>query len=188
MRKYDVFGKKINQNRTLLYIFIVFVLVLGGYLLIQNIQQKRLEELRRQEIAIQNQIDQLLHMEQPVSYHSISEIIQFLPNTFNQSTISHQIESVKNVSGLSAVENYQITFNTNVTSPFTDDLPSSVRFVRLTISFVTDNPLNVLDFIDHLYDLDLIYYIAQVQVLYTDDDEAIIQMIVYTFYNDVDIS
>jgi hypothetical protein len=188
MRKYDVFGKKINQNRTLLFIFIVFIVVLGGYLLIQSIQQKRLDDLKNQEEAIRNQIDQLLQSEEPVTYHSISEIIQYLPNTFSQSSISNQIESVKNTSGLSAVENYQIIFNTSATSPFDEDLPSSVHFVRITISFVIDSPLNVLDFIELIYEQDLIYYIDQVQVQYTEESDAIVQIVIYTFYNDVDIS
>jgi hypothetical protein len=51
-----------------------------------------------------------------------------------------------------------------------------------------DDPALILDFIDNLLSQDQIYYIDTLSVSYTNDFRAIIQMTIYTFYNDVELS
>jgi len=185
MRKYDVFGKKISQAKFLYIIFLVFLVVIGGYFGVLRIQQNRLNQLAEEERSIQRQINSLLQSGQTVNYYTIDELIPFLPTSFDQMTIANKLEYVRNISGLGDAIDYRITYIPEATTPFTDPLPASVKFVSMTITMHIDDPLLILDYIENLYAEDLIFYVRQVSVSYTIDDTALIQMIVFTFYNDV---
>ena len=187
MRKTNVFGRKVNQARALYLIIFVFVLVIGGYYLIEEVQTKNLEELQAQQVDLQYQIDDLLMSTQTDTYHDISQIIQYLPNSYNQLSIINEISFVRNLSGLALATNFELNFDESADSPFEESLPSSVNFVRIDLSMTVTDPLLVLDFIDQLLDQDLIYYIDALNVNYTTAG-AIIQMTIYTFYNDVNIA
>ncbi|MDO9628822.1 MAG: hypothetical protein Q7I99_02885 [Acholeplasmataceae bacterium] len=185
MRKYDVFGKKISQAKFLYIIFFVFLVVIGGYFGVIRLQQSRLDALKDEERSIQRQINLLLQSGQTVNYYTIDELIPYLPSSFDQQSIANTLEYVRNISGLANSIDYHITYNPLATSPFTDPLPASIKFVSLTISMQIEEPLLILDYIENLYAEDLIFYIRQVNVAYTIDGTALIQMQVFTFYNDV---
>jgi hypothetical protein len=185
MRKYDVFGKKISQAKFLYMIFLVFLIVIGGYFGVLRIQQNRLDELADQERSIQRQINSLLQSGQTVTYYTIDELIPFLPTSYDQMTIATRLEYVRNISGLGDAIDYRVIYNAEATTPFTDPLPASVKFVSMTISMHIDEPLFILDYIENLYKEDLIFYVRQVSVSYTIDDTALIQMSIFTFYNDI---
>lgn len=188
MRKTNVFGRKINQSKFLYLIFAVFILVIAGYFAVGQIQSKKLENLQAEQIVIQSQIDDLLESSQSETYHEISQIIQYLPNSYNRFSITNEINFVKNLSGLALATNYSLTFDEDVASPFTQTLPDSVKFTQITLSMRTDDPSLILDFMDNLLDQDRIYYIELLNVTYTIDEEAIVQMTIYTFYNDVSLA
>ncbi|MBU1144055.1 MAG: hypothetical protein KKH92_10495 [Firmicutes bacterium] len=185
MRKYDVFGKKISQAKFLYMIFIVFLVVIGGYFGVLRIQQNRLDQLAEEEKSIQRQINNLLQSGQSVTYYTVDELIPYLPNSFDQVSVANKLEYIRNITGLADAIDYRIIYNVEATTPFTEPLPATVKFVSMTISMQIGDPLLILDYIENLYAEDLIFYVRQVSVSYTIDDTALIQMLVYTFYNDI---
>ena len=185
MRKIDVFGRRINQAKPLYIIILVFVLVISGYYAILQYQSNALQELEQEEELLQTQINALLSSDEQVSYHEIGEIIQYLPNTYNQGRIVNDLNYVKNVSGLALAEQYQVTFTTNAASPFTETLPSTVKFVRISMSMTIEDPLLILDCIENLIDQDQIYYVRNMNVTLLTDGSATVELVVYSFYNDI---
>lgn len=188
MRKTNVFGKKVNQAKVLYILFFVFIIVIALYYTIVEIQTKQLLELQHQEIILQDQIDNVLETSQSETYHEISQIIQYLPNTYNQLGISNEIGFVRNLSGLALATNFSVSFEASSDSPFEEDLPDTIVFTKISLSMTIDDPTLILDFIDNLLSQDRIYYIDEMVVTYSNDSRAIIQMTIYTFYNDVVIS
>ncbi len=188
MRKTNVFGKKVNQAKTLYLIIAVFVLVVAGYFTIIQVQNNKLIQLQEQEVVLQSQIDTLLATTQSETYHEISQIIQYLPNQYNQLSILNELDFVKNLSGLALATGYSVDFIENADSPFTQALPDTVKFAQIDLSMHITDPDLILDFIDNLLDQDRLYYISTMSVSYTDIGEATIQMTLYTFYNDVVLS
>ena len=187
MRKYDIFGKKIAQNKTFYIVFLMFILLVGSYYAVMRIQQNRLDDLIAQEANIQRQINQLLATSNVNTYHEIGEIIQYLPNQFDQSKVHNELEYVRNVSGLSIAQNYQVAYNTDSPSPFTGSLPSTVKFVRIAVSFESPGLNQILDYIDYLYDLDTLYYVSQLNVARNNFGGYNVSIIIHTFYNDVNL-
>jgi len=188
MRKTNIFGRKVGRTKVLYLIIMIFVVVVGSYYAMIQIQDKRLNELQQQEIVLQDQIDDLLETSLLTTYHEVGQIIQFLPNTYNQLGIINEINFVKNLSGLSLASNYSLSLDDEATSPFEQNLPTSVKFVRISLAMTIDDPALILDFIDNLLDQDQMYYIDTLSVSYTNDSRATIQMTIYTFYNDVELS
>ncbi|MBU1094247.1 MAG: hypothetical protein KKH01_07280 [Firmicutes bacterium] len=188
MRKTNVFGRKVHRAKLLYLVFFVFVAVIALNYTIIQIQTSQLEELQQQEIILQDQIDNLLETSQLETYHEVSQIIQYLPNTYNQLGIINEIGFVRNLSGLALATNFSLNFDESTDSPFEEDLVSTVTFTKITLSMTIDNPTLIFDFIDNLLAQDRIYYIDALEVTYTTDDKAMIQMTIYTFYNDVLIS
>ncbi|GEM_PF-499358 len=188
MRKINLFGQKINQTKILYLIVLVFIIVIGGYFAITEIKTNQLEDLQAQELVLQNQIDDLLESSQLVTYHEISQIIQYLPNTYDQLSIINELGFIKNLSGLALATNYQLSFDQDAESPFAESLPDTVNFTKISMSMYVDDPTLVLDFIDNLLEQDRIYYIDQLSVSYSDDGSAMVQMDLYTFYNEVNVS
>lgn len=188
MRKTNVFGRKVHRAKLLYLVFFVFVAVIALNYTIIQIQTSQLEELQQQEIILQDQIDNLLETSQLETYHEVSQIIQYLPNTYNQLGIINEIGFVRNLSGLALATQFSLNFDVDTDSPFSQQLPSSVMFVEISISMTVDNPSLILDFVDNLLDQDQIYMIDSLSVNYLDDGRATVQVICYTFYNDVLVS
>ncbi|MBN2299825.1 MAG: hypothetical protein JXC31_01430 [Acholeplasmataceae bacterium] len=188
MRKTNVFGRKINQSKMLYLIFAVFVIAVAGYFSIVEIQSNRLNNLQAEQVIIQSQIDDLLETSQSTTYHDISQIIQYLPNSYNQLGIINEINFIKNISGLALATNYSINFDEFAESPFEQDLPDTVKFAEISLSMQIDDPDLILDFMDNLLDQNRLYYIDQLSVSYTVDSGASIQMTFYTIYNDVSLA
>lgn len=184
MRKYDIFGKKISQVKFLYSLIIVFLLAIAGYFGVIQIQENRLYELEQEERKIQRQIDNLLAIDQPVSYETIDELIPHLPQTFDQYIVNNELSYVLNSSSFTEIINYNVTYNDDASSPFQQSLPASVQFVRISINLTVSEPEKLLDYIDYLYDLDRLYYVQQFNVSYSEDG-AIAQMIIFTFYNPI---
>ncbi len=188
MRKLNVFGRKINHTKTLYLLIVVFAIVIALYYTISEIQSNQLEELKQQEISLQNNIDDLLETSQSETYHEISQIIQYLPNAYNQLGIINEIGFVKNLSGLALATNYSLNIEESSASPFEMNLPSTLVFTKISLNMTIEDPLLIMDFMDNLLSQDRIYYIDTLNVSYTNDNKAIIQLVIYTFYNDVELS
>lgn len=188
MRKVNVFGRKVNQTKALYLIFVVFVLVVGLYYTIVEIQSNQLEELKQQQVLLQNQIDDLLETSQTETYHEVSQIIQYLPNVYNQLGIINEIGFVRNLSGLALATGFSLNFDLEANSPFVEKLPSTVQFVEISISMTVSDATLILDFMDNLLDQDQIYMIDSLFVNYLIDGRATVQLVVFTFYNNVLVS
>jgi len=188
MRKYDIFGKKIAKTKTFYIVFLMFIVLVISYFGVMQIQQNRLDNLLAEERSIQRQINTLLASSNVQTYHEIGEIIQYLPNQFDQSKVYNELEYVKNVSGLALSENYHISYNAEASSPFLESLPNTVKFVRLAISFETDAPESIIDYLDYLYDLDTLFYVQQLNVTRNNLGGYNISLIVFTFYNQVNLT
>jgi len=188
MRKHNVFGKKISQVKVIYFIVLIFALVFGARVFILNLQTNRLENYQDQEAEINSRINQLVNSNQTEEYHLVGEIIQYLPNTYNQTQVSDEIEFVLNLSGLSLSTGLQITLTDAVPSPFTSTLASSVKFVSIGVSFSTSHPDRILSFVDYLYSQDRLYYVDYVSVSISPSGIAQTSFTIYTFYNNVVLS
>ncbi len=187
MRKQDVFGRKINQSKPLYLLVIVFALLVLTYIIILNLKNFSLNRLSAEEAQIQTEIDDLLDSSQTVTYHEIAEIIPYLPITYNQASVVNELNLVKNLSGLSLAEDYRLTFTEAANSPFSETLPTTIKFIHISISMTIADPTLVMDYIDALLEQDRLFYINTVNVSYTTDGGAYVSMSVYTFYNDIDL-
>ncbi len=181
MRKYDIFGKKISQIKFVYLLIIVLLLGIVGYFGVIRLQVNRLDELEKQEKAIQQQIDRLLAINEPVTYQTIDELIPYLPQSYDQYIINQELNYILNSSGFEEIEKYSVVYNEDVLSPFDQVLPTSVKFVRISINLTVMEPEKLLNYLDYLYDLNRLYLIEQFSVSYTIDG-AIAQIVLYTFY------
>ena len=188
MRKTNVFGRKINQTKPLYLIILVFIIVISAYYAIVRLQAMELEDLKAEEEVLNTQIEAILNTNEDLSFHEIGEIIQYLPNTYNQTSITNDLNYVRNVSGLALAESYQAAFTVDTSSPFTETLPESIRFVKIIITMTIDEPSLILDYIDYLIAQDQIYFVNKLNLYYLNEGNASIQLEIYAFYNAVDIS
>ena len=185
MRKYDIFGKRISQVKFIYLLVVVFLLGIAGYFGVINLQENRLYELEQQEKQIQRQIDLLLQVEEPVFYESIDELLPFLPQSFDQYVVNNELTEVLNESSFVDVIDYNIVYTPNTSSPFSEQLPATMKYVRISINLNVTEPLKLLDYIDNLLDLNRMYYVQTFNVSYTTDG-ALAQVVIYTFYNQID--
>jgi hypothetical protein len=188
MRKHNVFGKKISQVKVIYFIVLIFAIVFGARVFILNLQTTRLENYKAQEAEIISRINLLINSNQTEEYHLVGEIIQYLPNTYNQAQVNDEIEFILNLSGLSLSTEIDILLTDSVVSPFTTVLASTVKFVSINVSFSTSHPQRVLDFVEHLYNQDRLYYVDYANVSINDTNSAQVNFTIYTFYNNVVLS
>jgi hypothetical protein len=187
MRKMNVFGKKLNQIK-IIYLILGLTLVLVGLrFYVSQVMERRLDELKRQQQNLQTQINLVLASGQSNTYHEIGAIIQYLPNTFNQAQVTSEFDYVKNLSGLPTVDGYQIRFDTGVASPFTQSLPSTLRYTLITVNMTFDGTEDIFTFIDNLLAQDRLYYIESISASRNLNEDYVYLMKIYTFHNDVTV-
>ncbi|MFA7672598.1 MAG: hypothetical protein WCY62_01925 [Clostridia bacterium] len=187
MRKVDVFGKKLTRFSIFVWIAGFFVIILAGYFLILNLHVNQLDALEQEKQLLQIQIDSLLTKQEEEKFYNVEDIIQYLPNTFNQNQTGVEIELLRNLSGLSDANNYKITFTQDASSPFTQTLPSTVKFVSISISMTAPDIVSVFTFIRNIQNQNNIYYIKSINISLNTNGSASVQLVIYTFYNDVQI-
>lgn len=188
MRKTNVFGKKVSQIKVVYFIVIIFAIVFAARVYILNLQENRLLQYQEQEEELNDLINDIIFTQSNTTYHLIGEIIQYLPNTYTPQQVSDEIEFVMNLSDLALSTDVDITQTLQPTTPFGNQVPSSIKAVKIALSFTTDLPANVLDFIDYLYDQDRIYTIESVNVDIDITGVADVNFVIYTYYNDVNVS
>lgn len=185
MRKVDVFGKKQNLTRPFYLIILIFAVVLPGYFVIQNYFTVKTEELTKERLNLQSQVNKLLLQSEQDVLLEIDQIIPYLPTSFSQNAVSSELNSVRDLSGLTLATDYATNFVNDSVMPFDSSLPSTLKAVKITVSMSVDDGSKTLEYLDNLMDVDTIYYIADVSVNYLANDNAQVVVIFYTFYNDI---
>ncbi|MEF3693488.1 MAG: hypothetical protein V3569_04855 [Acholeplasmataceae bacterium] len=187
MRKIDVFGRKQNQARPLYLIVLVFFFVFAGYYISNYLQGKELALLEAEQARIQSEINQVVNTPEEETYYQIGEIIFQLPNTFDEYNIVNDLNYIRSASGLLESEFYQAKITDQVESPYSFILSDTIKFVKIEVSFDTDYPERVLDYLDYITSLDRFYYVSDVRISFFDDSPDFVEITIYSFYNDVEL-
>jgi hypothetical protein len=187
MRKVDVFGKKLTRFSVFVWIAIFFVIILAGYFLILHQHGNQLDALEQEKQLMERKIDSILSTQEEESFKNVEDIIQYLPNTFNQNQTAVEIELLRNLSGLADASNYKIAFTKDTSSPFTQTLPSTVKFVSISINMTAPDIESAFSFIRNIQSQNNIYYIKSLNMSINSNGTASVQIILYTFYNDVQL-
>lgn len=182
MRKYNVFGKKLSKTKALPFMILIFIGVIVGYYLINLTQNIRLDELEENEVILRNEINQILESEETEIYLEIGELMPYLPVSYNSQTIQNDITIAKNLAGLALSENFKTVLVNDVDSPFEDEQPENLKYVRISVSFTADDDMDAIDFMNQLLDLDHIYYILDAQASYLTEGGLQIEFVIYGFY------
>jgi hypothetical protein len=188
MRKYNVYGKKNTQARPLYLLVLVFILVIPMYFVVNHFQLKTLADLKQEQVALQQEIDAFIDASYESDYHEIGSIIQYLPNSFDQTAVLHEIDLVRNASDLALATVNSQTVAVDQSSPFSQVLPETVKFVKITMSLTIDDPEAILEFVVNLNQQDRIYHISNLTCNFLEDGGALVLLTIYTFYNDVMIA
>lgn len=188
MRKVNVFGKKVSNIKIVYFIAFIFAIVFGARLFILDAQEKRLAFYEKQEKEIIARINAIVNSSQSESYHLIGEIIQYLPNTYTTAQIRDEVEFVMNLSQLSQATNVNFTFTEQNNTPFGNQVPNTVRAIRVQLNFTISTYENILSFVENLYGVDRIYYIESATVTINAQGAAVVGFTFYTFYNNVVVS
>jgi len=185
MRKVDVFGRKLNLTRPFYLIILVFAIVLPGYFLLNNYIVAKINDLDTERRALQDELSLLYNDSQDEILLEIDEMTPYLPSTYSQNAIMGELNDVKNLSGLTLATAYEVVFTEDVDSPFETVLPSTIKVVKIKVSMTIDDASKILDYSNLLMDLDTIYYIDTIDVTYFGDNQAMVEIMIYTFYNDI---
>jgi len=184
MRERDVFGKKINRVSFVLVLVFLFGAVIAARFGILSILDARLASVAAEQAELQGRIDAIVAAGEARSYHEIGEIVDALPNAFDQIGIAGELALVRDLSGFAAATGYGETFLDDADSPVDVVLAPTVKAVRIAVTMDVADPASVVDYLDHLDGLERIYYVDEVVVDYHDAG-AYVTIVLYTFYNDV---
>lgn len=182
MRKTNVFGKKINPSRPLYWLIFVFIIAMGSYFALYYISNMKISDLQLQQSEIQQNINQLLIEEQNEDYYDIEELMPYLPNDYTESIIYNELILVRDLAGLDEANNYSATFNDEASSPFSFALSNSLNYVKITINMNIADYENFFDYMDYLIHMDRIYYVESFDLNILTNDNAMCEIVIYTFY------
>ena len=182
MRKNNVFGKSNNASRPLYTLAIVFVAVIIGYVALLIYSSVNISNLQTENSQIQQSINNLLLNEQSKTYKSVEELIPYLPNEFTQSTVYNEIILTRNLSGLELSNNFHISFIIDSDNPFEETINTDLKYVKISISFSTDDPAKALDYVNNIISLDRLYYVNTTDLNILSSDNTMVVIDLYTFY------
>jgi hypothetical protein len=188
MRKINVFGKKNSQIKVVYFIAVIFAIVFGARVFILDAQAKRLEFYDEQEKQIEARISAIVNTNNTENYHLIGEIIQYLPNSYTTAQVRDEVEFVMNLSQLSTATNVNITIAEQNNTPFGNEVPNTVKAIKVQLNFTILTAEHVLDFVSNLYAADRLYYIESMNVTINSQGAATVGFTFYTFYNNVSVS
>lgn len=100
-------------------------------------------------------------------------------------SIENDLQIAKGSANLNDAINYKAVLTNDVDYPMDESMQVSLKTVRMNISYTTDDEQKIIDYMDHLIDANYIYYIASMQMSFLMDGNVQVEMIVYTFYNQV---
>ena len=182
MRKRNVFGKKVNTSKPLYYLIVVFTLTIIAFVIINLFTNLEIVRLKEEQNKIQTAINNQLIIGQSSSYQEIEQLIQYLPDSYNEATIYNEMELIKNMSGFSDLDHYVISIQDGANSPFDESLDDDLNFVKITLSMTVDDYNDIFDYIDNVASMERLYYIDELNVTLFSDDSASVSMVLYTFY------
>ena len=81
--------------------------------------------------------------------------------------------------------NYRVTLTDDVSYPLNNSVPNTLKTVRINISFTADDDTKPITYLDQLLDANYIYYVQSVNISFLVDGDFQVEMIVYTFYNQI---
>ena len=182
MRKNNVFGKSNKASKPLFTLAIIFLAVIIGYVVLLIYSTTQLSRLESENSQIQQNINTLLLNEQSRTYRSVEELIPYLPDEFRQSTIYNEIILTRNLSGLELSSNFEVIFTLESDSPFEEVINSDLKYVKISISFSTDDPANALEYVNNIISLDRLYYVSTTALSILSSDTTMVVIDLYTFY------
>lgn len=144
----------------------------------------RISELEEQQSSLQQTINELLITEQSDDYSSIEEITPYLPDSFDQAVVYNELILIRDMSGLESSSNYNTTFYLNADNPFDENISSSLNYVRISISMNVQDFNDVFDYMDNLIEADRLFYIQDLNLNIISNNNALIELEIYTFYMD----
>lgn len=184
MRKYNVFGKKLSKMRPFYLLLIIFIVILPTYLIINHLQESKLEQLQEHQTELETSIDYLL-----TSYNQDDpETVNLgkLYSGFEYHHLNYYLEEEINLyldlANLTLVENKQIEIITATNNPLSEDISDDISIRKIEIEFTTDSHTDVLDFIEILLEQDQLFYIDSYDVSLLNDETFRINIDIYAFY------
>ncbi len=182
MRKRNIFGKRVSTSKPLYYLLIMFALAIMGYFIVDSIQSIQLLKLQEEQSRIQTSINNLLIMNQESGFQEVDELIPYLPQNYSEAAVFTELHFIKDLAGLSTIDEYDIDFTYGVSSPFSDNLGDDLNYVEIEISMTLDDYESIFDYIDSFEEVDRFYYFEEVIINMLDEDRASVSMVLYTFY------
>jgi len=195
-RKRNVFGKRLTRFGLIgmiVALTVGFAVVKVTFTLRQNNKQDKidrdLQDVKAQIKEYKKQINKKAE-----SYENVGELIATLPVSFDQQATSLDLDRMVILSGLTESTTSTRKIDTNVsTLPFECSV-ETVKAVQITMTLYgkNDDIKSVLDFMNCLNDYkhENFYYVESLDYLEDRDmyRRTTINVILYTFYNDVEIS
>ena len=195
-RKRNVFGKRLTRFGLIglvIGLVVSFAVVKVVFTLQQNKKQAKMDQdlvtvkelIKEYKREINKKTD---------TYENVGELIATLPVSFDQQATSLDLDRMVILSGLTESTTSTRKINTNVsTLPFECSV-STVKAVQITMTLYgkNDDVESALNFIDCLTDYkhENFYYIESLN--YSEDrsiyKRSTINVVLYTFYNEVEIS
>lgn len=195
-RKRNVFGKRLTRFGligVILLLVVSFAVVKVVFTLQQNNKQKKIDQdlvnVKAQIKEYKRQINKKAD-----NYENVGELIATLPVSFDQQAISLDLDRMVILSGLTESTTVTRKINTNVsTMPFECSVQTLKTVqINMTLYCENDDINSILKFMDCLSDYkhENFYYVESLEYF---EDRSIfkrgsIQVILYTFYNDVEIA
>jgi len=185
MRERNVFGKKINHISFVIILVVLFLAVIGARLGMLAILESRLSDLETEHTLLQKRMDAMIADLESRTYHEVYDIIDELPNAFDQIGVSRDLSIARGLAGIASA-NYSENILDEMDNPLESDLPNSVKAVQITITMSVDDVSLIPEYLEAILGLERIFYIENIDINYFDSG-AFISLTVYTFYNDIDL-
>jgi len=186
MQNRNVFGKRNKHVNPILFILLIFMVLFSARFFLLKHMNEQLLHLENEEMSIRKQIQALTNQDTPPDILEIGDMIRQLPNQFLPQRIEQEMESALFISGFESILDMKVTQETQ--SPFGSLAPSSLKFIKIELRLSTDNPNHLMQFIDQITSFEKFYFVFEVEANGWDSDYITIKIILYTAYNDVDIS
>ena len=151
-------------------IILLRIAVVGG-------QQDRIDQLNRQNIQLQAEIDELNELVQENKYIQTSHLYDLydtIPNVFSEELLRYKTAAMLEQLGIDESEDFNRTIDVVTEVNIGDSALASVAknysIVRVDISFTTDDISYITAIIDHLYNSEQLFIIDSVDYTETNGE------------------
>ena len=181
MRKRDVFGRRINHVSFVIILVVLFIAIIGGRFAMLAVLDNRLAGLEVEQTDLERRIAAIVAATEAETYHEIADIIDELPQAFDQIGVSDDLSIARGIAGIGSSD-YLETIEDDAANPFGEALPEGVVAVRIEITMTVDDASKILAYLDAVAGLDRIYHIDELTVDILDEG-AYASLTIYTFYD-----